>query len=148
MRRKPVERRVKREGNILHTVKWRKVNWIGYIMCKNLVLNTLLKAEVTGRRGRWPRRLLDDFKETRGYWKLKKEALDRIIWRTGFGRGCGPVVRHSAEWMQITHVILESVYTGCETYPVSYCVGQGDSAWEKKTIWPRRCHELNQPNLN
>jgi len=27
--------------------------------------------------------------------------------------------------MQITYIILESFYTGCETYPVSYCVGQG-----------------------
>jgi len=32
---------------------------------------------------------LDDLKETRGYCKLKKEALDRTVWRTGFGRGYG-----------------------------------------------------------
>jgi hypothetical protein len=24
---------------------------------------------------------------------LEEEALDRTVWRTGFGRGCGPVVR-------------------------------------------------------
>jgi hypothetical protein len=29
----------------------------------------------------------------RGYWKLKEEALDRTVWRTGFGRGYGPVVK-------------------------------------------------------
>ena len=34
-----------------------------------------------------------DFKETRGYWKLKEEVLDRILWRTRFRRGHGPVVR-------------------------------------------------------
>jgi hypothetical protein len=30
---------------------------------------------------------------------LKEEALDRILWRTRFGRGCGPVVRQTTEWM-------------------------------------------------
>jgi hypothetical protein len=30
----------------------------------------------------------------RGYWKVKEEALDLILWRTRFGRGCGLVVRH------------------------------------------------------
>jgi len=28
--------------------------------------------------------LLDDLKETRGYWELKEEALDRTLWRTVF----------------------------------------------------------------
>jgi len=37
------------------------------------------------------------FKERREYCKLKKEALDRTVWRTGFGSGCGPVVRKSGE---------------------------------------------------
>ena len=32
-------------------------------------------------------------RKLRGYWTLKEEALDRTVWRTGFGRGCGPVVR-------------------------------------------------------
>jgi hypothetical protein len=49
---------------------------------------------MTGRRGRRHKQLMDDFKETRGYWKLKEEALDRTLWRTRFGRGYGPVVRH------------------------------------------------------
>jgi hypothetical protein len=43
--------------------------------------------------------LLDDRKEMRGYWKLKEEALDRTVWRTRFGRGCGPVVRQTTEWV-------------------------------------------------
>jgi hypothetical protein len=38
--------------------------------------------EVTGRRGTRNKQLLDDFKETRGYWKLKQEALDCTVWRT------------------------------------------------------------------
>jgi hypothetical protein len=48
---------------------------------------------VTGRRGRRCRRLLDDVKERRGYCHLKEEAVDRTMWRAGFGRGFGPVVR-------------------------------------------------------
>jgi hypothetical protein len=38
--------------------------------------------EVTGRRGRRCKQLLDDLKETRGYWKLKGEELDHAVWRT------------------------------------------------------------------
>jgi hypothetical protein len=53
--------------------------------------------EVKGRRGRRRKQLMDGLKEKRGYCKLKKEALDRIVWRTGFGRVCGPVVRQTAE---------------------------------------------------
>jgi hypothetical protein len=53
--------------------------------------------EVTGRRGRTRWRLLDDVKERRGYSHLKEEALDRIRWRAGFGRGFGPVVRQTAK---------------------------------------------------
>ena len=48
---------------------------------------------MTGRRGRRSRKLLDDVKERRGYSHLKEEALDRITWRSRFGRGFGPVIR-------------------------------------------------------
>jgi len=34
-----------------------------------------------------------------GYWKLKQEAVRRTLWRTRFGRGCGPVVRQTVGWM-------------------------------------------------
>jgi hypothetical protein len=51
--------------------------------------------EVIGRRRRRCRKLLNDLKERRGYSHLKKEALDRTIWRACFGRGFGPVVRQT-----------------------------------------------------
>ena len=35
--------------------------------------------DVTGRRGRRRKKLLDDLKEKRGYRKLKEEALDRCV---------------------------------------------------------------------
>jgi hypothetical protein len=65
--------------------------------------NVLLKErykggiEVIGRQGRRRRKLLDDLKERRGYSHLIEEALDRTMWRAGFGRGFGPVVRQTTE---------------------------------------------------
>ena len=50
------------------------------------------KIEVTRRRGRRRKKLLDDLKDRRGYCQLKEEALDRTVWRNCFGRGFGPVV--------------------------------------------------------
>jgi hypothetical protein len=40
------------------------------------------KIEVTRRRERRHKQLLDDLKEKTGYWKLKEVALDRAMWRT------------------------------------------------------------------
>ena len=48
---------------------------------------------MTGRRGRRRGKLLEDLKERSGYSHLKKEALDRTMWRARFGRGFGPVVK-------------------------------------------------------
>ena len=48
---------------------------------------------MTGRWGRRRRKLLDDLKERRGYSHLKEGALYCAMWRDGFGRGFGPVVR-------------------------------------------------------
>ena len=46
---------------------------------------------MTERRIRRRKQVLDDLKETEGYWKLQEEALDRTVWGTNFGRGCGSV---------------------------------------------------------
>ena len=53
--------------------------------------------EVTGRRGRRRRKLLNDLNERRGYSHLKKETLYRTMWRARFGRGFGPVVRQTTK---------------------------------------------------
>jgi hypothetical protein len=55
------------------------------------------RIEVTGRRGRRLKKLLDGHKEKRGYCKLKEETLDRTLWKTRFGRVYGPVVRQKNE---------------------------------------------------
>ena len=96
---------VKEQRNILHEVSKRKVNRIGYILRRICLLRRFIEGkmkggiEVTGRRGRRRKKLLDDLKERRGYSHLKEEALDRTKWRTRFGRGFGPVVRQSTKWM-------------------------------------------------
>jgi hypothetical protein len=83
-----------------HEIKKRKANWIGHILRRNCLLQRVVEGkikgglEVTGRR-RKRRKLPNDLKERRGYSHLKEEALDRTMWRAGFGRGLGPVVRQT-----------------------------------------------------
>jgi hypothetical protein len=48
---------------------------------------------MTETRGRRCKQLLDDLKETKGYWKLKEEALHGTVWRKRFGKGNEPVVK-------------------------------------------------------
>ena len=50
------------------------------------------QIEVTRRRGRRRKKLLDDLKDRRGYSQLKEEALDCTVWRNRFGRDFEPVV--------------------------------------------------------
>ena len=86
----------------------RKANWIGHFLRRNCLLQKVTAGkikrgiEVTGRRGRRRRKLLDDVKERRGYFHLKEEDLDRTMWRARFGRGFGPVVRQTTKWMNPT----------------------------------------------
>jgi hypothetical protein len=56
---------------------------------------TEVRINVVDRRGRRREKLLDDLKETRRYWKLKKEALYCTLLRTQLGRGYGPTVRRT-----------------------------------------------------
>ena len=58
-----------------------------------------------GKQGRRRQQLLDGLQETRGYCKLKEEALDRTLRRTHFRRGQGSVVTQITECM---NVILSS----------------------------------------
>jgi hypothetical protein len=103
VRNEDVLLRVKVQRNILHEIRKRKENWIGHILSRNCILQRVTEGkikgriEVTGRRGRRRRKLLDDLKERRGYSHLKEEALDRTMWRARFGRGVGPVVRQTAK---------------------------------------------------
>jgi hypothetical protein len=98
VRNEDVLLRVSDQKNILHEIRKRKANWIGHIIRRNCLLKEVIEGkiqgriEVTRRRGRRRKKLLDDLGDRRGYSHLKEEALDRIKWRNRFGRGCGPVV--------------------------------------------------------
>ena len=95
--------RVKEQRNILHEIRKRKTNWFDHILRRNCLLQRVIEGkiqggiEVTGRQGRRHRKLLDDLKERRGYSHFKEEALDRTMWRAGFRRGFGPVVRQTTK---------------------------------------------------
>ena len=88
-------------------MKGRKVNRIGHILRGNRLLIYVIEGKIEGRtevtewRGRWRKQLLYDLKEEIEYWILKEEAIDHTLWRTGFGRGCGPVVGQTAGWMNL-----------------------------------------------
>ena len=87
--------RVNEQRNILHEIRKRKANWIGHILCRNCLLQQVIEGkikgqiEVTRRRGRRRKKLLDYLKDRRGYCQLKEEALDCTMWRNRFGRGLG-----------------------------------------------------------
>ena len=91
MRNEEVLLRVKEQRNILHEIRKRKANWIGQILRRNCLLQQFTEGkiqggiEVTGRRGRRRRKLLDDLKERRGYSHLKEEAgshyVESSLWK-------------------------------------------------------------------
>ena len=78
VRNEDVLLRVKEQRNILHEIRKRKANWIGHILSRNCLLQQVIEGkikggmEVTGRRGRRRRKLLDDLNERRVYSHLKE----------------------------------------------------------------------------
>jgi hypothetical protein len=79
VRNEEVLHRVKEERNILHTIKRRKVNWIGRILCRNCILKHIIEGKieggikVTGRQGRRHKQLLGDVKERYDAGKCKRK---------------------------------------------------------------------------
>jgi hypothetical protein len=73
--------------------------WIGHILGGNCFLKhvtegkTEERLDITVRRGRRCKQPLDDLQEKNGYCKLKEEAQDRTVCRTGFGSVYGVVKR-------------------------------------------------------
>ncbi|PNF30904.1 hypothetical protein B7P43_G05212 [Cryptotermes secundus] len=90
--------RVSVQRNILHEIRKWKANWICHMLRSNRFLKEVIEGktegriEVTRRRGRRRKKMLDDLGDRRGYSHLKEKALDRIKWRNCFGRDSGPVI--------------------------------------------------------
>jgi hypothetical protein len=103
VRNEEVLLRAEEQRNILHEIGKRKANWIGHILRRDYLLRRVIEGkiqggiEMTGRRGRRRRKLLDDIKERGGYSHFKEEALDYTMWRARFGRGFGPFVRQTTK---------------------------------------------------
>ena len=67
MRNSEVLRMVEEERNIVHTIKIRKADWMCHILHRNCLLKHVIvgRIEVTGRRGRLRKQLLDNLEEKR-----------------------------------------------------------------------------------
>ena len=95
--------RVNEQRNILHEIRKRKANWNGHILRRNCLLKQVIEGkikremEVTRRRERRRKKLLDDLKDRRGYSHLEEEVIDRTMWRNRFGGGFRPVVGQNTE---------------------------------------------------
>jgi len=60
---------VKGEGAVIFTYTKEKANWIGPVLRRNCLLNTLLNERDKGGIRRRNNQLLDDIKDTRRHWK-------------------------------------------------------------------------------
>jgi hypothetical protein len=87
-------------------------DWSGHILCRNCFLQHFIEGKiegrikVMGRRGRRRKKLLYDLKGKRGCCKLREEAPDRTMCKNRVARGCGPVVRQTAECTNEYQVML------------------------------------------
>jgi hypothetical protein len=79
--RKEVILRVKEQTNILHEISKRKANWIGQNLRRNCLLQQAITGkikggiEVTGRRAGRRRKILDNLKEWRRYFRYVESSL-------------------------------------------------------------------------
>ena len=136
--------RVNEQSNILlvHEIRKRKANWIGHILRRNCLLQQVIEGkikgqvEVTRRRGRRRKKLLDDLKDRRGCCQLKEEALDRTMWRNRFGRGFGPVVWQITDDDDDGHQYFCEKYFGCHAYLQRYLITQPSSSVVRMS-WPQ-----------
>jgi hypothetical protein len=65
-------------------------NWIGHILRRNCLLKQIIERKIKG-----------EMEVTRRRGKSCRKLLDSTVWRARFGRSFGPVVRQSAEWMNV-----------------------------------------------
>ena len=103
VRNEEVLLRVKEQRNILYEISKWKANHIGHILRRTCLLQSVIEekikggTQVTGRRGRRRRKLLDNLNENREYSHLREEALDFTMLRPRCGRDFVPVVRQTTK---------------------------------------------------
>ena len=81
--------RVNEQRNILHEISKRKANWIGHILRRNCLLQRVIEGkvkggiEVTGRRGRRRRKLLDDLKRMLSFegGSSRSHSVESSLWK-------------------------------------------------------------------
>jgi hypothetical protein len=92
-----------KDRNILPTITMIKATWVGHIFRRNCLIKHIIEGKleaVEERQGRRRKQLRNDLKEARWYGKSKEEAQALTLWRTRFGKGCGPVVGQTTRWWE------------------------------------------------
>jgi hypothetical protein len=89
VRNEEVLLRVKEQRNTLPEIRKRKANWIVHILRRNCLPQRVIEGkikggiEVTRRRGRKRRKLLDDLKDRRGFegGSARSHYVESSIWK-------------------------------------------------------------------
>jgi hypothetical protein len=82
VRNEEVLLRVSEQRNILHEIRKRNANWIGHILRRNCLLKQVIEGkikgriEVTRRRGRRRKQLLNGLKEKRG--SIRSHSVEKL----------------------------------------------------------------------
>jgi hypothetical protein len=88
-------------------MKSRMASWICFILFKNCLLKHVIERKTEGRievmvrQGRRCKKILDDIKKCWCIQKWKRKHYHALYGKLTFGRGYGPVVRQTAEWMNM-----------------------------------------------
>jgi len=66
--------RVNEQRNILHEIRKRKANWIGYILRRNRLLKHVIEGKI--KRGKWQE---EEEEDIRSYWMTLRTGEDTFI---------------------------------------------------------------------
>jgi hypothetical protein len=129
VRNKEMLHRVKKKRNFLHTIKISKANWIDHILRMNCLYKTSKTRYWRKDRGknRGNGKRINKVWATTGYLKkIERKIIYRILWRTGFGRFYGPVVKADCG-MNMKTVVMDRI---------SYCIASLITNFCKwRTVW-------------
>jgi len=83
-----------KEMNTIHTIRVKKANRIGYILRRNWLLRHVIEGkiqgriEMTGRRWRWRKQLLDDLKWNERVLEIgRSQSAENSLWKRLWTRG-------------------------------------------------------------